>query len=1004
MNAIKKIIMRSSALEKLFALGAVAFVFGCITSAMFCLLSIPLTSFLNPALPFPYAVLAIASIYYHRTHKSFLYTRFSQLSKAAIIFALSAMTFASLALISHAGFLGFSAKTITAIGAWLLGAAPIEFSRAIFADLVLRLTDTNEKNLGDAMVARINQLFANNENHLKRGDIEAASRQAYPESVFPELYASIKADIVRPTFSDSRLITGQLMSHLAPRRLSESIVRKLFNQRMNFFALRAMIVFPIVIAFSIALGFGSYAQQEPMLEAKVAALTAAGSVANNLHQEFWNEHEQAAAITKATDELQSKKTVMTWAGKLLLFVLSGITGIASFGLIFSLMMLWLIGYLLSPRGIRGGLNAIINMDDNLLIETKESVVRYKKRLDTRLMEQRGYREQIVAANADQSPMISIGTGTGTILFRGGLQGYSPDQPVEVSLQDMNTAMLVAGATGSGKTFSILMPILRQVMGMRPKNQALAIFTMCAKGVFSQDTVNIAKEFSRESRVIGHKENEWGVDLFDGLDPVTIQTSLVEIVMQLSGGASDSQPIFKDMAAQILGAAAVLAQAYECTPAGTEEIARTGERIFSPVGIARIALSARQQADGYVYRIIEGILSCVEKDPAAIACYCGVGLVSALEFFRVELPTYPKETLGSFLVNVTNMLGGFLSHEGLRSNFGAASSGKMLEISDVFLDRAVTTVGLSTFDGGPCARVALIFIKMRIYHAARVRNAADPDIAKKSKLFLIFDEAQEVITSGGTYGEASILGYARSTGLSFVMAFPGLPSIYSAMGEGPTGQKTQKILEQCRTQVYLASQGAETVDHVKKIAGTTLRGTVSADDQHESFLSRRYEQGNYSADDNIAPYELEMDDQIKVLPTGNIRGKITAEMRSPIRFESEFYASSLRGSMAQPASVDWVEKQRALQQRQDDKHTAFLSQGNAEESLIRTEDLTMLGRGQAFAIVQRAGHTRMDFIRTNPYAGMIKNVEKPSRAADENHALLTSRKAESEEAEYVSDAA
>ena len=123
----------------------------------------------------------------------------------------------------------------TAIALILGGCRP----RAIVSKIkshVANQIDTTPDHFGDAMADRVEDLYSNSDNKLLKGDLKAYSRERYPEEKYPELYADMPEDVRRSIIQDGRLITGETLISLVPRRLSTKTVRDLFASLNDRFA------------------------------------------------------------------------------------------------------------------------------------------------------------------------------------------------------------------------------------------------------------------------------------------------------------------------------------------------------------------------------------------------------------------------------------------------------------------------------------------------------------------------------------------------------------------------------------------------------------------------------------------------------------------------------------------------------------------------------------------------------------------------------------------------
>lgn len=896
---------------------------------------------------------------------------------------------------------GFLMNAATVVAAFILGGCrPRILTRRVKAHISSSIGATPE-NFGEKMIERIDAEYQASDNKLLAGDLEGHSREIYPFEKYPELYQDMPEDVRRPIIQDGRLITGELLIRLVPRRLEVNTIKHLYDSMLDRFApamfagfVSAAIVAASVLSITNSLfGMGADAVMKGVPGSAEAVKMTPAQVPLYL-QDAWSV-EEATAAAESFNEGSIFDSILAMAGDALMFAMHAAGGaiffVSAFGLMSAGIYLFFMKKILSPSNINSGIDAVLQEEKELRKESVESVVRWKKRLETRANDARGYRKQIGFAIGDKSPLITVGKATGTMLFRGALNGYMPGQDVRLSLNDTHQNIMLLGGTGSGKSFSVICPIMSQVIKAAIENRAVtdegkkvtqALYVTDGKGVLWMDAVSIAKKYNVECRVIGCGPTEFGVDLFGGLDPQVVASALNNCMSQIGGGGGND-PFWMQMACQIIEASTKIARVWEITEGGYEYVDRTGERIYSPVGVYALARSIRDP-NGLVFKAVQDIMDQVESDPDAISALLTPDLWSAIEFLRRDMINYPEETVGSFLSNVANILAGFTNLFELRSQFGGAGSPRTLDIDRVWDDKTVTAVNLSPAEWGDAGRMVNIFVKIRLYHRARMRQLKDNDIGKKAKLMIVMDEAQDLVTTGaGGYSETSFLNYSRSTGCSFLMGTQTLAALYAALGEGNDGQKTKNLTDQFRTKIFLAAEGKETINYMKELAGKALRSNVGDYNQHETFVSQKMEAGRFDSDfDLVDPFDLTKEEAYNLVLNGVSSRRIqiegsplvdTAEdMKAFVRvnYSGGGISSAMLGGMtgngpSSPGPIDWVEKEKSVIWRAEDKRKEMMAGNKAEEDLIHDEDLMTFGRGQAYIYVQRAGNVKQDIIELDP---------------------------------------
>jgi len=236
-------------------------------------------------------------------------------------------------------------------------------------------------------------------------------------------------------------------------------------------------------------------------------------------------------------------------------------------------------------------------------------VRWKYRLDQREVEYKAYLAQLkTALEWDKTELIEVGRASGTFRYRGQLGAPAQDQAMRYTLQDMAQHTLVLGGTGEGKTRSIIIPVIKQILAIRKRKieagdaQAISIYGTDGKAVLWQDIKRAAEEMGQgeDVRVIGCRidQGEYGVDLLGGVDGVGVDPQLVadiiRSVARQTKGESGGDSFWPDMASEVIRNCAVIARAAECTAWGLSMANNTNERLYSLVFIYQLALDPELQ--------------------------------------------------------------------------------------------------------------------------------------------------------------------------------------------------------------------------------------------------------------------------------------------------------------------------------------------------------------------------------------------------------------------------
>lgn len=724
-----------------------------------------------------------------------------------------------------------------------------------FRDYVLKsMGVADEREFGHEMLSRLHAEYQNDPNPLTRGDLKEAALKRWPMSKDEhgamqgqfELHVDIPKHMEPSVFMHDKLISGDDLSFYAYRYLTDSDLKRAYGASLQRVTETSTYVPAVALLIGLATSYFSFpwlvhGTQSPLF----GGLLAVGS---------------SIAVAAAAA----------------MFVLTKLAEMAT-----------------HVRAVSAFAHHRVNSDETLRTVQALATARGKEEAKNPVGGLTALRDSLRLALNDKNPVIQLGIGTGHALLHGAhpVHGYMEGQPVCMTTDDLSRGgVIILGATGSGKSFSILIPLMAQVMrapfdhndvasaaasGGKPLTASMVTFD--PKAVLHNDALVLAKDAGWVSRNIGTGLHDFGLDLFDGLSPVIVSTIQSEAMAQKAGaGTSKGDPFWDSMGAKVRYAATVIARVYELTEEGLAEVERTGERIYSFVGVYKLAMAARSP-DGYLFKVIEAIVRNVRDKELRkyIAPYCGPELTAAIDFLRRDLMTqFSENTVGGFIANVTDALADFVSENDIRERFGAAR-GNILDIDRLWDNRTVTNFTLSKYRYGDVSRIVTIMAKIRLYHRAALRQEMDPTIGKRSKIVVVGDECQEFVTSGGTFSEAQYINTSRAFGVSFILATQTISALIMALG---SEKATYNMMAQLRSKVFLASEDPETLRYLQAITPKTLQSFIQRPNDYEGVLAWRREVMGSISEDIVAP-EIE-DEDLVMQCHPLVHGRVEPLIRAP----------------------------------------------------------------------------------------------------------------------------
>ncbi|MBX3764825.1 type IV secretory system conjugative DNA transfer family protein [Burkholderia cepacia] len=820
----------------------------------------------------------------------------------------------------------------------------------------------------DAIDGLFDVYFRASKDDLLRGDLEAYAEKRWPKAKWPHLWRNdIPEDLRRPLIVDGRLVDGTLpAAELAPVFVDKVLVGQAFRRAVlaGIFWFVAMLAiwnphtYFSPLAAHVA---GTLHDMNPRAglddtdTASRDTLAPRRNATTLPREDVWSPADMAAKMSEAArmqvevNKARRDAIISSAPGGFFTAVLFGLA--VFFGT-------W--------RGLVR--DAAQSRIEPLRRENKESVVRWKWRPEVRDMEYVAYVNQLKTLDWDQSPVIEIGVASGVFRHRGQLSAPQQRQPMRYSLQDMAQHTLVLGGTGEGKTRSIILPVVRQLLKLRAdliaagKPRGISFYATDGKAVLWRDIQAAAIEAGQGDgvRVIGcdTKAGQFGVDLLDGVSPQLVADIIRSVMRQAKAGGDGGDSFWPDMASEVIRCASVLARAWEHTDDGVSLIESTGERIYSLVMVYQLATDSALQE-----RAVRAV-SAALKDRAqypALAEYATVEMVDAIRYLRGQWVTMAADTKTGIIANVTNAMAGFASNSDLRTSFANGSGENLLNIASVW--GSICLVNVSSLEYGVAGRIINVMLKTLLYMQARKREMADPKIGFEEKLLFTADEFQDLVTADvAGISDSNFWNVARSTGTIGFISTQGMASLEQAIGE----TAAENFALQMRNKIFLRVEDPATMELAKKLAGKSLRFYTYESDMYESYEAMVRETGVDPLDQSPARIVEMPDNYLGALVSG-WRYVYRANLKIWFDGHKAVKGVDLRfvpptglagGPNATPAAAIYSAMQ-AAHWRAEDKALAYMTEGNHEVDVLKDEDLVSMGRAHAYVYLQRAGATRQD---------------------------------------------
>lgn len=818
--------------------------------------------------------------------------------------------------------------------AWI--GARIPGASAAFERLVGSIT-------AERVRAAFDRRFGDDADDLTAGRLEAHAARRWPAEAHPQLWRRVPEDLRRPLIVDGRLPDGSHPADvLAPSFVSDELVAA--------GARAGAVAAALVLAIALLLGVGKIAVgvADGAMPSTPLETPSLGQLAQ-LDENLWTAEDRKAYAAEAVDYREALLTQRLNDARSSPFWLLLPAAFAA-GLAFFAVWFGAIGAAVSARVA------------SFAAPTGDSIVRWKWRSEARAMEAEAFRSQLDLLDAfDKSPTVSIGKATGVFGFRGALGAPTPGQPIRMSLHDLAQHLLVLGGTGEGKTRTVLMPLLRQLLTLRgvmrnANRGALSVYATDGKGVLWRDVRKLAEELGQgeDVVVIGAKAEagELGVDLLEGVAPQQVADMLRSVARQLGGASSDS--FWPDMAAEVIRNAATVARAWQFTDAGASHEAKAQERVYSLTTIYLLIMQPK-----LLQEALTGIAAARGAGSAALRTVDTADLDYAIGYLTTTWAEMATDTRTGIVANVTQLMSPFATNLELRKAFASGGADKLINIADAWSQ--IVLVNVPSLEYGVAGRIVNVFLKTLLYTEARRRELVDGSIGEREKLVFLADEFQDLVTADiAGLSDATFWNVARSAGVIGVIASQGVAAFEQVIGKN----ETANLLLQFRSKVFLRSEDVGTIEFAQKLAGKTLRSHTYRENQYESAAGLVAERGDvFSLDTPAVIGESARDrvdhaaDALTWIGAAMV-GPRFSTYRALFRVDTRFVPA---GGIGDDGNARLQAEQAAFW-RAEDKELSMLTSGNLDADLVQPSDVLSMGRAHALMLVQRAGATRADLVR------------------------------------------
>lgn len=754
--------------------------------------------------------------------------------------------------------------------------------------------------IADALPGFLHARFRASRSPLLRGDRRAAAENMFSPAQYPTVYKDVPADIARPLAWDGRLLGGRPVTWLSWRHFSDDVIREAARVSGRKAFRISLYIFLLAI-------FGNGYQ---LFERGIKWVP---------YPYF--AHEIGAIMPIIGYFLVNLSLCFT-------IILSNVSNVFVFTL-FLFPSLWLFAFWRS-----------INVwwteaSEPLRTPTRDALLVWKSKADIRSAEYRAYCRQVEDATGRLSamPVLPVGIATGTLRARGDMEAPTRGQTVAYDGESIRNHTLCIGATGTGKTRLFMRPMFDRIMRAKwGEGHRIGAYVTDGKGTLWRDVqASVADRF--DAIVVGTGAGHRGVDLLAGMSPLEVATTFKAVSGQVAGKPADE--FWQESASLLVMHSAAVARILDFDHEAGDTW--TDLRAYSLLGISKIATDDAVQAAS-CKRIIE--LANAPKGEISADLYNRVTEhFDSVTWLVSTWQTMAIETRSGIVANVNVVLGKLSGAGELSTRFFRGTYGDCVDV-DHALDGGVLMIAVGETDWGLAGKVVNVWLKTRLYVAARKRLISDPAACANTSCALFADEFQMLVTSGPD-SDTTFWNVARETGVFLVAATQSIAALRQVLGE----DQTANVVNLLRSKVILKTEELSTLEYARSLAGELPRGW-EVDPEFFATQGAR---------------ELAFPDVTPPLPTAKgflpcFARLSTQTMRSAAKFDPRFIMRSVLNA----DNTSAVSSQQQAYWRQEDKEKDALSSNLEWRPKIEQDEL-LLGSGFAFAIIQRAGGDRADII-------------------------------------------
>lgn len=427
--------------------------------------------------------------------------------------------------------------------------------------------------------------------------------------------------------------------------------------------------------------------------------------------------------------------------------------------------------------------------------------------------------------------VSMGWTTG-YFYDLGLHGPMPNQKILIPFKNAQQNFCSFGETGGGKTSAFMLPLFLDLITARSpvkyKNDndevvqgwerfGGLVFDIKSDLIFKLQ--KICNNVDREMKVIGVKPGQFKLNLLEGLNP-SQATDYLKSAYLLDGN-KDSIDFW-------------LKSALNLTEEALKILIYTSD--YTLRGLYQLIFVADKQTE-LLAEAKENHGNLMEED---------IDFTNAIYYFEKTFKTMPDNLRGSIEGSLLPILKPFQGAE-LSKIFCNKDADDNYDLKEILNSGDLVILDLLLIDYAEAGRTIYTIIKLKFYQLVQSRFDPARGLNDSRKVFLLIDEAQDLLAAASSAGlnDATFVAKSRSQNCIVAIASQSYSAILNAFGQNEN--QTNTFLANFVNKIIFKLTDAKTIKYIQELIGKRemQKTSYNSGTSHRNFFDGPTQNQGYS---------------------------------------------------------------------------------------------------------------------------------------------------------------